>query len=374
MKIDAIEAHALELPQRDPYVMSRAEYRALRVVVARVRSDDGLTGVGQASITAPLYNRYGETPRGAVHVIDDVLAPALRGEDPRAFEQVHARMDQAIQANPTAKTAVDLALHDLVGKALGVPVHLLLGGAGRSRLPVLWSLSYAEPDALAAKAREATARGYRALKLRVGKGLQEDLASLSAVRDAVGPDIRLSADFNQGLHYVVGRTENAITYVRKLEAFDLDSVEQPFAAWDLDGMAKLAAAIDTPLIADESVWDLHDARRVIDARAADAIKIKIMKPGGLWPARKLATLCEAAGMPVVVGHGIAGAVQNAAELHFAASLPNLRLPGEMVGFLKLTGDVVRAPLEFADGELVVPSGPGLGVDVDESAFTRFRLR
>lgn len=374
MKIDAIDAVALELPQRDPYVMSRAEYRALRVVVARVRSDEGASGIGQASITAPLYNRYGETPAGAVHVIEDVLAPALRGDDPRALEQVHARMDRAIQANPTAKTAVDLALHDLVGRALGVPVHLLLGGAGRSRLPVLWSLSYAEPDLLAARAREAVGRGFRALKLRVGRGLAEDVASLRAVRDAVGPDVRLSADFNQGLHYVVGRPEDAIGYAKKLEAFDLDSIEQPCAAWDLQGMARLAGALDTPLIADESVWDVHDARRVIDLGAADAIKIKIMKPGGLWPARKIAAVCEAAGMPVVVGHGIAGAVQNAAELHFAATLGNLRGPGEMVGFLKLTGDVVRTPLELADGELTVPSGPGLGVEVDETAFTCFRLR
>lgn len=372
MKIDAVEAVAQELPQRAPYRMARAEYRSLRVVVARVRSDAGVTGIGQASITARLYNRYGETALSAVHVINEVLAPVLRGEDPRAIQQLHRRMDEAIQANPTAKTALDLAIHDLVGKALGIPVSLLLGGAGRNRLPVLASLSYAEPDALAGAAREAVAQGYRALKLRVGKGLAEDLASLRAVRAAVGPDVRLSIDFNQGLHYA-GLVEEAIAYIRKLEAFGIDSVEQPLAAWDLDGMAKIAAALDTPLIADEAVWDLHDAWRVIQARAADAIKIKIVKPGGLWPARKIAALCEAAGVSVVVGHGIAGVVQNAAELHFAASLPNLRGPGEMVGFLKLAADVARPPLEFADGQLSVPSGPGLGVEADDAAIAAHRI-
>ncbi|HSM41393.1 MAG TPA: enolase C-terminal domain-like protein, partial [Afifellaceae bacterium] len=226
-------------------------------------------------------------------------------------------------------------------------------------------------DELVDKAEKAVAGGYNSIKIRVGEDLQTDIGNLRALRRALGNDIALSVDFNQAMSKVHGRPDRAIGYIRRLEEFDLDTVEQPVAGEDFEGMARITAAIDTPVVADESIWTLQDARRAIEMAACDIIKIKIVKTGGLLFARKMAALCEAAGMALVVGHGIAGAVQNAAEAHLAASLPNWKEPGEMNGYLKLSGDMAGG-LPFADGNVVLNDGPGLGVEPDRDALREFR--
>lgn len=365
MKIDRVKAYGLELPQRVVYKMAVATYTKLRTVVVEVGTDDGLTGAGQASITAAAYSPYGETLEGAIHAINHVLGPALIGLDPTAIEAAHLRMGKALQGNPSAKTAIDLALHDVTGQALGVPVCTLLGGPLRTELPLLASIGLFPTEEMVDLAAEALALGFKALKIRVGESLEDDERNLAALRKRLGDDLPISVDFNQALSEVHGRPDAAIRYIRRLEGYGIDTVEQPVAGWDFENMARICAAVDTPVIADESVWTLQDAQRAIRMGAGDIIKIKIVKTGGLLGARKMAALCEAAGVPIIVGHGIAGAVQNAAEAHLAASLPNWKAPGEMNGFLKLERDAC-APLEFQGGNLVLPQAPGLGVALSRS--------
>lgn len=360
MKIKQVVAYAVELPQRVQYKMSVATYERLSTVVAEVHTDDGQLGVGQASVTASAYSPYGETVVGAVHAINAVLGPRLTGTDPFAIESAHMRMQRALQGNPTAKTAIDIALHDLCGKILGVPVYSLLGGPITRELPLLASIGYFPTDELVARAEEAMAQGFGALKIRVGDNLETDLRNLAALRKKLGDRLPLSVDFNQAMSLVHGRPDQAISYIRRLEEFNLESVEQPVSGTDYENMASITAAIDTPIVADESIWTLQDARRAIEMRACDIIKIKIVKTGGLLLARKMAALCEAAGMALVVGHGIAGVVQNAAEAHLAASLPNWKAPGEMNGFLKLSKDI-GLPLDFREGALRLGDAPGLGI-------------
>ncbi len=360
MKIDHVRAHALALPQRITYKMSVATYSQLRTVVVEVETDEGHLGVGQASITAPAYSPYGETLEGAVHAINEVLGPAILGLDPLAIEMAHASMQRAMQGNPSAKTAIDLALHDIAGNALGVPVYSLLGGPLRTEIPLLASIGFFPTEEMVDLAVEAATQGYQVLKIRVGVELNTDEANLAALRKRLGDEFSISIDFKQALSEVHGRPDQAIGYIRRLERYGIDTVEQPVAGWDFENMARICEAIDTPIIADESIWTLQDAQRAIRMGAGDIIKIKIMKTCGLLGAKKMAALCEAAGVPLIIGHGIAGAIQNAAEAHLAAALPNWKAPGEMNGFLKLERDAA-APLDFDNGALRLSGAPGLGV-------------
>lgn len=365
MKIDRVKAYGLALPQRITYKMSVATYSQLRSVLVEVETDEGHVGVGQASITAPAYSPYGETLEGAVHAVNEVLGPSILGLDPLAVELAHSRMHRAMQGNPSAKTAIDLALHDIAGLALGVPVCSLLGGPIRTEIPLLASIGFFPTEELVDLAVEAVGQGYQVLKIRVGENLKTDEANLSALRKRLGDDFPISVDFNQALSEVHGRPDQAIGYIRRLERYGIDTAEQPVAGWDFENMARICDAIDTPIIADESIWTLQDAQRSIQMGAGDIIKIKIMKTCGLLGARKMAALCEAAGVPLIIGHGIAGAIQNAAEAHLAAALPNWKAPGEMNGFLKLERDAA-APLEFANGALRMSGAAGLGISFNRS--------
>ncbi len=372
MKIERVTAYGVRLPQRVVYKTALMSYSELHTVVTEVTTSDGAVGIGQASISQPPYSAYGETLSGAVAVINDVLAPAIVGLDAMALELVHQRMDMALRANPFAKTSIDIALHDAIGQSLGVPVYSLLGGPVTTELPFLHSIGNFPTAELVDKAVEAVGQGFRCLKIRVGIDLETDVANLEALRARLGDDISIGVDFNASLHEAHGRADRAIAWVRRLEAFDLDTIEQPVAAWDFDGMARITAAIDTPIVADESIWTLQDARRAIEMHAADILKIKLIKTCGLYRAGKMAALCEAAGVPMVVGHGIAGAVQNAAETHFAASISNWKSPGEFNGFLKLKQDIA-APLEVADGKVMLSDRPGLGISYHGSDIESLKV-
>jgi L-alanine-DL-glutamate epimerase-like enolase superfamily enzyme len=365
MKIERVNGYGVLLPQRVPYRTSVMAYTELQTVVCEVTLEGGATGVGQASISRAPYGAYGETLEGAVNVINNYFGPAIVGLDAMAMELVHKRMEAVLTANPFAKTAIDIALHDAVGNALGVPVAALLGGPLMHEVPFLYSIGNFPTDELVDKAVEAVDNGYTLLKLRVGIDQKTDVRNLEAVRKRLGDDIHIGVDFNAGLQETHNRPDKAIEWVRSIEPFKLDTIEQPVGPWDLEGLARVTAAVDTPIVADESMWSLHDAQRIIQLHAADILKIKLIKTRGLHQAMKIAHLCESAGVPLVIGHGIAGVVQNAAEAHFAASVSGWKAPGEFNGFLKLKQDIA-APLKMDGHNIILSDAPGLGIDYQVS--------
>ncbi|HEX6971135.1 MAG TPA: enolase C-terminal domain-like protein, partial [Limnochordia bacterium] len=260
-----------------------------------------------------------------------------------------------------AKAAIDIAAHDLAAKTLGLPVHRLLGGAVRRRVPLAWAVGLGSTEEMVREAQQYVARGFRTIKLKIGRDPRQDLQNVAAVREAIGPEIALRVDANQG--YTV---DVAIPTLRRMEAYDLQLIEQPVPRWDLSGMAKIAAALDTPILADEAVFDAHDAWRVIREQAADLINIKIMKPGGLYPSKQVAAVAAAAGVPCLVGSMIEMGPGTAAGLHFAASTPNVLYPSELIGPVMLAGDVIcedRFAPSAVPGYLEVSDEPGLGVSL-----------
>jgi muconate cycloisomerase len=305
-----------------------------------------------------------------VAVVNNKLAPLLEGVDPYDLETIHNQMQFAARGHNYAHATVDLAWHDIMGKTTGRPVFDLIGGAVHDKIPLCAPhLSILPASELSAQAKSYVDEGYKFINLRAGAGLEQDLEAVIAVRDTVDESIGISVDFSQSLHAIGYRADTAISYIRALEKAGVSAFEQPVANWDIERMARITSAIDAPIIADEAVRTPEDALRIVDRRAADAVKIKLMKVGGIHPARKIAAILQAAGIPITVGNGLAGYVTNAAEAHFAFSLPNLKLPGEMNAFRRVRDDLMTGELTMQDGDLLRPSRPGFGVDIDLDAIT-----
>jgi muconate cycloisomerase len=270
--------------------------------------------------------------------------------------------------NP-AKAGVDIALHDLVGKALNVPVHQLLGGRLRERCGLSVSLNMAPPEEMAAEAVDYLAQGFGTLKLKAGLDQRHDLAALEAIRGRIGADVPLRVDINAGW----SMAKEGLRWVRQFERFGLEFVEQPAKAHDIEGLAFIRERSPVPIMADESVWTAADALAVIRRGAADLINIYVMEAGGLREAKLAAGVCEAAGMPVMLGSMPEFGIGTAAQLHLGVTLPNLIEANDLCGFLYHREDVIEPTLVVENGTIEPPPGPGLGVTVARDRLERWRV-
>ncbi len=340
----------------------------LEYVLARVETEDGHVGVGEATVDIGFF---GETLEQAQAAIDDYLGPQLVGRDP--FDREHLMWLIDFRGNSTAKSAIDMALHDLVGRVVGAPVADLLGGRHRDRVQVAIEIAGGSPEGMAGRCVELVGLGVRAFKPKIGGDPGRDAERLVAIREAVGPDVVLRADANQGFS-----PKQAIELCRlaEREGVDLELLEQPVAAWDHSGMAFVRRSVDTLIEADESCYSLHDALALVRAEACDVLNVKLGKAGGLVAAKKIAAVAEAAGLGCVLGTAFAVGPELAAKLHLAASIP---IAVDAVEFTELSlHPTVLAPpydslfgLPLEDGCLPVPTGPGLGVELDPAAVERY---
>jgi muconate cycloisomerase len=334
--------------------------QAVHRVIVTIRTADGLEGWGEAAPWAP----FGNTAETALAALAHVLRPALLGRDPAAITARAADCAHALAGHTDAKVAIDMALWDIAGKRLGVPVTTLFGGVVRDRLPL--SFSIADPDFAADldRARAMFAEGHRILKVKTGfAGHREDLRRLEALRVAL-PELDLRVDYNQGLAPV-----DAIRTLRDVEAFAPTFIEQPVPRGQEAALAAITAALDTPVLADESVTSPEEMLRAARERFADCVSIKLMKAGGLGVARSIDAIAAAAGMPSYGGTLWEGGIAAAAGAQLLATLPNCTLGCEFyMPSYALVRDICADPLHAAAGFVQVPSGPGLGVVIDHDAL------
>lgn len=342
----------------------------LEYVLVRIETNEGLTGIGESQADVGFF---GETVEEVRVSVEDYLGPQLVGMDPLNREHLLGLLD--FRGNSCARSGIDLALHDLVGKALGVPVSVLIGGASRTRIQVAVEIAGGPPEDMAKVCRDFVARGVRAFKAKIGGDPHADAERLRAIREAVGPAVSLRADANQGYD-----TKEAIRLCRLAESdgVALELLEQPVAAWNLQAMADVRRSVDTPIEADESCYSIHDAMQIVRHEAADVLNIKLGKAGGLYAAKKIAAIAEAAGLRCVLGTAFGLGPEIAAKLHLAAST---MLVVDAVEFteLGLHGSLLQPPqrellaLPLKDGCLPVPEGPGLGVTLDEHEVAGLQL-
>jgi L-alanine-DL-glutamate epimerase-like enolase superfamily enzyme len=338
----------------------------LEYLIVRVETDQGIAGIGETPVDIGFF---GQTLEEVQAAIDDYLGPQVVGLDPFDREYAMHRIDY--RGNSCAKAGIDMALHDLMGRALGVPVSDLIGGSHRSRVPVAVEIAGGAPADMAAACVAYMARGVRAFKPKIGGVPDQDADRLRAIREAVGPHVSLRADANQGYS-----PKEAIRLCRLAErhGVGLELLEQPVAAWDLQGMAAVRRAVDTLIEADESCYSIHDAMQLIRHEAADVLNIKIAKAGGLYAAKKIAALAEAAGLKTVLGTAFGLGTEIAAKLHLAASTVAVTDAVEFTE-IGLHANLLAPPHDTRlalpldeDGCLPVPDGPGLGVELDEARY------
>jgi muconate cycloisomerase len=362
MTITAVEAapiHGAIHPDL-AIISSLGKHVVGQYVLVRIADDSGRTGLGEASVTSVWS---GETQAGTIALIHEVLAPLVVGADPFDVEWISRRLERAAFGNSFAKAALEMALLDLQGQVLGVPVCKLLGGrdtaAGGIRLKFV--VGAVEADLAAERARRMVERGWRSIKVKVGRHEHPrvDVERLRAVREAIGPAVWLSVDANGG--YTV---EQAVWVAARLEQLDVALFEQPTRRGDHRAMAAVRRESGIPIMADESVFTPQDALEVIRAEAADVLSLYPGKHGGIRATQQIAKLAEAAGIPCTVGSNLEREVATAAMAHVTVCTANIqceRFPGDLIGPVYFEQTLTAKPLRYEADRLWVPESPGLGV-------------
>lgn len=326
------------------------------LIFVRIDTDEKTFGIGVASPGQIFIS--GDTKIHHLELINNILGPAIVGTNPFELEAITHKLDSLAKAGERAKAGLDLALHDLMGKALGVPANQLFGGVVQPRVRVTRLMGMYKPQEMAEKSKALVDKGYTALKLKVGTTLEEDVERVKRVRGAVGSEVTITVDFNQACS-----PKEAIRRIQKMGPYDVAIVEQPVKEADLQGMAVVRQSVQPLVMADESVHSSADALRIIENGAADVISLKIPKMGGIFKARKVAAVCEAAGIEYLVGTAPGSRLLDAANVHLATSLRDLKLPCEVGEFERMADDPCSG-FEIMDGFACPPAGAGLGLTVD----------
>ena len=312
VKITAIHTGEIRIPLARPFKTALRTVERVEDIVVRVTAENGMVGYGEAPPTAVIT---GDTKGSVLCAIRDFIAPALLGMDLLALDEVMERLHHAIKGNSSAKAAVDMALYDLWAKVMGKPLYQLLGGY-RTAIETDLTISVNPIPQMVEDSLAAVKDGYRILKVKVGKEGMADIPRIAAIREAVGPDIRIRVDANQGW-----KVKDSIRIISAMEdkGLDIDLVEQPVAAHDIDGMERITRAVYTPILADESVFSPLDALEIIRRGAADLLNIKLMKTGGIHEAIKICDMASLYGVECMMGCMLESKLVVSAAAHLAAA-------------------------------------------------------
>lgn len=359
--IERVTTTRLDIPLVHPITMSFGVVRMQNIVIVRLRDSDGAEGIGEASVLGgPHWNE--ESAEGIQAVIENYIAPALRGVAFDSIEAVAALLGRIVCGNASARAAVEMAALDLLGKRHGIPACQLLGGPAQRELPVAWTLSTGETASDIAEGERAHAeRGHARFKLKFGReNAASDVARALAIIDAFRDRATVIADVNQAWDEVT-----AARYLPYLEEAGLEAIEQPLPAGDLDGVTRLRAGLGLHVIADESLSGPKAALRVAAVGGASVFSLKPGRDGGACATRKVAGIASAAGIGLYGGTMLESSIGTAASAHIFAALPDLAMGCELFGPLRLAEDIVTVSLLVSKGVVRVPDGPGLGIELDE---------
>ncbi len=377
MKITRIECIPVSIRFAKPMKMGGGTADCADAVVVKIHTDEGITGISETGDTSPWY--MGESQDSIMHNINNVFGPQiLLGEDPFNIEKIVARMDKAAKLNHQSKAVIDYALHDIMGKALGVPVYKLLGGLSNEKIALAFVMSSGTAEEVGTEGKMLVKAGFKGLKLKVGaRTPDEDIEMVGALREAVGGSIKIMIDANGGWLY-----HQALYVLQRVAKYDIYVAEQPVPRWDIDGLARLRRKVDVPIFPDESAAELNDLIKIIAREAADGFFLKVPKAGGILKSRKWVSIAQAANLPVMCGCMINSGLGCAVEAHFLAATEWMgKIEQEAIGPLNLYNipDTVSTPLKndlavkvprYEKGFLYPPDGPGFGVELNEAAVKK----
>ena len=366
MKITRIEAIPVNVPFKRPFVVWRGKVETKDHVIALVETDEGVTGLGEAS---PFLYYAPETQHDVVSTLENYFPALLIGEDPFDLERLGAMLDQNVDGHHFSKAAIEMALWDIIGQKLGQPLYRLLGGQCRPSVPVAVVLHSGEPAEMAREACEWVASGFKHLKIKIGFEINLDVARVEAVRQAVGEGISIRVDAEESYDL-----KGALGAARRLEKVGLELFSQPIPRHNHDDMAILRRLIDIPLLLDESIITPQDVLTAVKLGTGDLINIKVVKSGGILNAKRMAAIARAADKACLVGSMLEMGPGTVFAGHFALSTANTTYPCELFGPLLLADDVIKEPVVYADGALHLPDAPGLGVELDWEKVKRYSPR
>jgi L-alanine-DL-glutamate epimerase-like enolase superfamily enzyme len=352
MRITEVDARPFTLTRRSAMRTRTMSGAPSRHVLITVRTDEGIEGNAEALAKPSIY---GETPTSIVAIVREHIAPMLIGADPWDTQEVLARLFE-VPANNSSKAAVDIALHDLLARALDMPLYRLWGG-GRTIQSVSWTLGIRDPEDMVAEAERIHAEsGIVAFKVKGGVDPSQDVQVIRLLRERLGPEAQLSLDPNEGY-----TADVAARVLGEMDAFGLAYVEEPIPHAHYQARADLARRIPMPILGDDSCFTIEDVVREIDIGAVGMVSIKTPRTG-FHESSRIATVAEAFGLRCVVGTAVGGGLSSLAALQFACSRPSLASASENSFGMNIVEDLVDAPLPL-DGHLEVPVGAGLGVTV-----------
>lgn len=365
LRVARIDAIPIALALSKPVKMAAEIVTHARNILVRIETENGLVGWGEAA-SAPTMT--GDTLGGLKAAVDH-LAPLVVGVDIWDRPALIQRLKTALYGNTGAHSAIEMALLDLAGHAVGAPLVDLLGGKLRERVAPMWLVGNDTLEKDIAEARAKEREGFHFFKLKVGtKSLDQDIAASHALRATLGRDMPICADANGGFTLDAARR-----YLAETSDAAILFLEQPLPPTDLAGLATLARDAATPIGADEGIHSLADIERHA-AAGAGGLSLKFIKLGGMTAAIEAAALCRKLNLDVNVACKIAeSSIGSAAAVHYACAIPTARWGVSLTHFY-LAEDIVKRPLRMVDGEVMLPSGPGLGVEVDEAAVARFAVR
>ena len=381
MKIVGMRIYPLTL--RFGYVIKEsfgAVGREEKNVLLQLFTDEGIYGLGEAITLGPYYSS--ESQGTVIDLITNYFYPkALEGEDPFNIDNIVYKMDKVATGHSIAKTCCDMAVHDIMGKALNVPVYQLIGGKFTDKIPLRYGIGSGTPQQMYDMAKRGVDEGYTAIKMKCGMHPKEEIECVAAVREAIGPDNAIGIDINQ-----VFSAEEAIRWIKQVEKYDILYVEQPVPKHDIRSLKRVRDNVDTPIGACEAGYTIEDVMKILMADACDFLHFKVARSGGFYRGKQIVHMTRAAGVSVMGSTQLGMGVELAAMAHFAVSnrclghkpytaqgygggLLNLY---DVVDTKSIKDDIVTPTPLIEKGFLTVPEGPGLGVTLNPDGLKKWQ--
>lgn len=353
MKITNIRIGEISVPLKTPFKTALRTVNSVEDIIVEIHTDTGNVGYGEAPPTGVIT---GDTKGSIIGALKDHIIKSIIGMDIENFEDIMLKLDKSLVKNTSAKAAVDIALYDLYGQLYNAPLYKMFGGYKKEIITDV-TISVNDPEEMAKDSLDAIKRGFDTLKIKVGKDALMDLERMKAIRNAVGYDVKLRIDANQGW-----KPKEAVKILRKMEdtGLDIEFVEQPVEAHDIEGLKYVTDNISIPVLADESVFSAKDALTILQNRAADYINIKLMKTGGLHNALKICSIAEVYGVECMIGCMLEAKVSVNAAVHLAAA-KSIITKIDLDGPVLCSEDPVEGGAVFNEFKITLNDAPGLGI-------------
>ena len=363
MKIDQIELYHASLKLKHPFITSLGYRDHANNVFVRIRTSEGIDGWGECSPYAPINGETVDT----CFVVGKLLGEQLLDMDPRQPGGISATMDKIIYGNTSIKSALDIAVHDIAARVKDQPLYAYLGGKLEKQIHTDYTVSVSTIDNMVAAAGDIKAQGFPVMKVKLGDGGPQDVARIEAIRETVGYDIKIRIDANQGW-----KVKEAIETLKALDPFDIQYCEEPISRYEYPRLKKVRKESPIPIMADESIYDHHDAEKLIEMQLCDMINIKLGKSSGLYKAQKIIQKAERAGIPMQIGGFLESRILFTANCHLAHTSELVRYY-DFDSPLFMEEDPVEGGMEYqSDWEICLPDGPGLGLSIKEATLAAYR--